>query len=40
MNVALLIHLSFQNSLCGLVVTTLHVDFFDQEHIVLHHLGM
>lgn len=31
-------HLSFQDSLCGLVMAPLHVDFFYQEHVVLHHL--
>lgn len=32
-------HLGFQNSLRSFVVAALHVDFFDQEHVVLHHLA-
>lgn len=32
-------HLGFQDSLRGLVMAALHIDFFDQEHVVLHHLA-
>lgn len=32
-------HLGIQDSLRGLVMAALHVDFFDQEHVVLHHLA-